>query len=255
LFSADNFGGEAARQFETARASGQGEVAEHFELGEVEGEGVRLAETAQDAPLQSQWLRFEELQVQSILEAGVEDCGDKVFEECSFSGGDFSGIAESLPQARIVVALEGRQQIGTDAIAEELRIEVGGIATIRLADGVQVSLHLLASGGEQRADQARRVYGRAGTERAGRRDICGHAGEIETAVNSRETAGSGAAQQAEEHGFGLVVAGVRGGNAVEAMSGGSAQEECITGAASGSFEREVMERGERGYVFGLDDGF
>ena len=49
---ADDFSGESARQIETAGAAGQGELTKRFELGEIEGEAVRMAETAQDAALQ-----------------------------------------------------------------------------------------------------------------------------------------------------------------------------------------------------------
>ena len=83
--------------------------------------------------------------------------------------------------------------------------------------------------------------------RTGQRKIAG-------AEDSGEAAGSGAAQQAEEDGFGLIVAGVRGGHAVEAMIGGSALEKIVAGAASGGFERKTMQRGQRGDIAGFDDG-
>ena len=43
-----------------ASAPGQGEVAQAFELGEIEGQAVWLAETAQDTALQGDRLRLEE---------------------------------------------------------------------------------------------------------------------------------------------------------------------------------------------------
>jgi hypothetical protein len=73
-------------------------------------------------------------------------------------------------------------------------------------------------------------------------------------VDSGEPAGPGSAQQTEEHGFSLVVTGVRGGNAVETMSGGGALEECITRATSSGFQREVKKRGQGGNIVGLKGG-
>ncbi len=100
----------------------------------------------------------------------------------------------------------------------------------------------------------RRGAGTFGAE-IGRRSGRGRqVGEIEGAVDSGEAAGSGSAEQAEEDGFGLIVAGVGGGNAVEAMSGGGALEKSVAGAASGGFEREMKQRGEGGDILGFDGG-
>ena len=66
---ADHLGGKAARKPDGAGAPGQGEFAEAFELGEVERQAVRPAETAQDAALQGDGLRLEERQFDSLLRA------------------------------------------------------------------------------------------------------------------------------------------------------------------------------------------
>jgi hypothetical protein len=71
-------------------------------------------------------------------------------------------------------------------------------------------------------------------------------------VDSGEAAGSGAAEETEEDGLGLIVASVGGGYTVEAMGGGGALEKCVPGAASGGFEREMKECSERGNIVGFD---
>ncbi len=73
-------------------------------------------------------------------------------------------------------------------------------------------------------------------------------------MDSGEAAGSGSAQQTQEDGFGLIVAGVGGGNAVESIGGGGALEKMVAGAASGGFDREMKPRGEGGDIFGFDGG-
>ncbi len=100
-FGADDFGGEAARQIEPAGAAGQGEVAEGFELGEVEGEAVGTAEAAQDAALQGERLRLEKFQLDAVRKVGLrsQNGGDQSVEESIFGGGDLGGFAERLDAA------------------------------------------------------------------------------------------------------------------------------------------------------------
>jgi hypothetical protein len=67
-------------------------------------------------------------------------------------------------------------------------------------------------------------------------------------MDSGEATGSGASEKAQQHGFGLIIASVGGGNTIEPMDGGSALKESVTGAASGGFEREMAQGGEGGYI-------
>ena len=60
-FLADEFGGESARQLQGTGASGEGELAEGFQLREIQGEAVGMAEAAQDAALQGERLCLEEM--------------------------------------------------------------------------------------------------------------------------------------------------------------------------------------------------
>jgi hypothetical protein len=78
--------------------------------------------------------------------------------------------------------------------------------------------------------------------------------KIETAMNPNKAAGSGATEKAQQNGFGLVVASVGGGHAVEAESDGGALEKSVAGTTSCGFQREMKERGKRGDILGLDGG-
>ena len=125
--------------------------------------------------------------------------------------------------------------MGADAIAQELRTEIGGVLAKWLAEGAEKLFDLEAGGGKHGADETGRrdvVRGGFGGERRG-----GEGAKIEAAVDSGEAAGSGAAEQAEENGLGLIVAGVGGGDGVETMGGGGAVEKLVAGAAAGGFER------------------
>lgn len=137
----DNFSGESARQVVTPGAAGERELAESFDLGEIQRKAVRTAETTQDAPLQSERLRMQKLQFDAALKPGVgtqevrtKDGGDQLIEEGIFGGGDFGGLAERLPQLRVVVALQPWQQAVAHAVAEKARVEVGGVVAKRLAE-------------------------------------------------------------------------------------------------------------------------
>jgi hypothetical protein len=128
--------------------------------------------------------------------------------------------------------------------------------TERLAEGEEECLDLLAGGTEQRTNEARRWRGRAverrrfGAERRGRKF-----GKRECAVDSGETAGSGAAEEAQQHGFSLIVARVGGGNRIQAMSGGGAQEKRIACAAPRGFQGKMEIGGDRGYIFRFNGSF
>jgi hypothetical protein len=74
-------------------------------------------------------------------------------------------------------------------------------------------------------------------------------------MNPDKAAGSGAAEKAHQNGFGLVVASVGGGYAIEAESDGGALEKSIAGTASGGFQREMKEGGKGGHILGLDGRF
>lgn len=80
-------------------------------------------------------------------------------------------------------------------------------------------------------------------------------GEVEAAMDTGQPTGSASAEKTEEDGFGLIVAGVRGGHRVEAVSGGLALKKCVAGAAASGFEREMKQRGERADIFALDGRF
>ncbi len=60
---ADHFRDEPARQLAATGMSGQGKIAEVFQLREVQCETVRKAEASQDASLQGERLRLEEIQL------------------------------------------------------------------------------------------------------------------------------------------------------------------------------------------------
>ena len=155
--AAHHFSGEAARKLDGAGTSGQGELAQALELGEIERQAVGPAETAQDAALQGDGLRLEERQVDARfgVQRRAEGGGDQIVEECVFGGGDFRGLAEGLAQLRVVIALQGGQELRAHAIAQKARTEVGGVVAKGLAEREQVALDLLAAGGEERADEAR----------------------------------------------------------------------------------------------------
>ena len=244
-------------------------------MGEIERECVRMTEAAQDAALQGERLRLEEFQLHAALKIGCRSKrrGDERVEECVLGGGDFSGFAKGLPQTRVVVTFERGQQAGTHTIAEKLRTEVGGVLTKWLTEGEQVSFDLLAGGGEQGTDEARGVrfivrdrfasariptFARRrrmwATRRVRHPQVRREIREIEGTVDSGEPAGSGSAEESEEDGFSLIVTRVGGGNAVEVMSRGGALEKSVAGAASGGFEREMKERGERGDIIGFNGG-
>ncbi len=77
--SADNLSGESARQVEAAGTAGQRELAEGFDLGEIERKAVRMAETAQDASLQGEGLRLQKLQFDAArVGLRAEDGGDQM---------------------------------------------------------------------------------------------------------------------------------------------------------------------------------
>jgi len=107
----------------------------------------------------------------------------------------------------------------------------------------------MAGGGEHGADEAR---SRGGFFHGGK--IAGEMIKVEAAVNPDKAAGSGTAKKAQQNGFGLVVASVSGGHAVEAESDGGALEKCVAGTAPGGFQREMKERGKRSDIFRLDGG-
>ncbi len=223
---------------------------------------MRTAEATQDASLQCEGLGLQEFQFDAALEGGgrTKGGGNQGIEKGVFGGSDFSGFAESFAQARIVIALKCRQQAGSHAVAEKSRIEVGGVLTKWLAEGVQILFDLPAAGGEQWTDEARRrglrfvARGRFGGELGGGDFGKGKFGKIEGAVDSGETAGSGATEKAQEDGFRLIVAGVGGGNAVEPVSGGRSQEKRVAGTAAGSFQREMKQSGEGCDILGFDGG-
>ena len=281
-FSTDDLGGEASGKLEGAGAASKGEVAQPFDLGEVKRKRMGLAEAAEDAALQGYGLRLEERQLDAVgLAAALARAAlcqqrrDKLVETGIFGRGDFRGLAESLAELRIVVALQGGQELGAQAIAEKAWIEIGVILAKALAEREQELLDLLAADGEKRTDEARgcrsgRAHGaphirqrRADVGR--RRDIGGERigderrvnqrREVAGTVDSGEAAGTGAAEQAKQDGFRLIVAGMRGGHAVKSMGAGGAQKECVAGTASGGFEREMFAGGERGDIGGFDDGF
>ncbi len=237
--------------------SGEGEFAEGFQLREVERQAVRMAEAAQDTSLQSERLGLEEIQfdaTRQICRLGKSG-GYKLFKERILGGGDLGGFAQRLAQLRIVVALQGGQQLAADAIAEKLRTEIGCVLAKWLAEGAEKLLDLPAGDGEHGTDELRGrrkwfvIRGGFGGARRG-----SQLPEIETAVDSGEAAGSGSTQQAEEHGFGLIVAGVGGGHRVQAISGGGALEEGVASAAPGSFQREMQTGGELRDILGCDGG-
>ncbi len=157
-FLTNNFSGESTRQAEATGASGERKLAESLELREIEGKGVRTAEAAQDASLQGEGLRVQKLQFDAALRVCLrtQNGGDQGIEERVFGGGDFGGFAERVAEARIVVTLEGRQQVAAHAVAEKARIEIGGVGAKWLVEGAEKRFDLAAGDGEQRADQARR---------------------------------------------------------------------------------------------------
>jgi hypothetical protein len=118
-----------------------------------------------------------------------------------------------------------------------------------LAERGQVLLHLTARGGEKWANDTRTREAFVGS------DFSGDIAEIEAAMNSGESAGSGSAQDAQQNGFSLVIARVRGGYAVEAESNGGALEKSVTGAAASGFQRKMKERSQSGNILRFDDGF
>ena len=157
-FFADYFRDESARQPAATGMSGEGKVAEVFQLREIECEAVRKAQAAQDASLQGERLRLEEIQLDSVRQVWrlEQNGGGKIVKECTLGGGDLGGFTQSLAQLRIVVALESGEQLAAHAIAEKLRTEIGGVLAKWLAEGKQELLNLLAGDGEHGADQTRR---------------------------------------------------------------------------------------------------
>jgi hypothetical protein len=189
---------------------------------------------------------------------------DQIVEECVLGGGDFGSFAEGLAETRVVITLESGQEVGTHAIAEEFRTEVGGVVAKKLAARKQELLDLLASRGEKRTDETRRrrwkgLLARVGVGGVGGLNVAGvgvvgQFGKVEAAVDSGKTTGPGASEQSHEDGFGLIVTGVCGGHGVEAMDGGSTEEKAIAGAAASGFKGEMKQSGEGGDIFGLDGG-
>ncbi len=155
---ADYFRDEAARQLAATGVSGQGEVAEVFQLREIECEAVRKAEAAQDASLQGERLRLENIQLDSMRQVWRlgKNGGGKIVKECTFGGGDLGGFTQSLAQLRIVVSLKSGKQLAADAIAQKLRTEIGGVLAKWLAEGAEKLLDLPAGDGEHGTDETRR---------------------------------------------------------------------------------------------------
>ena len=71
---------------------------------------MRKAEAAQEAALQGERLRLEQLPFHAALEIGsgakIQNGGNQLVEKCTLGGGDLRRLAQRLPQARVVVALE-----------------------------------------------------------------------------------------------------------------------------------------------------
>ncbi len=261
--SADDLGGERAGEIQASGMGGQGEFAKGFEVREIERESMGLTETPEDSALEGDGLglkrrdgdggRLGDCGIRSGGKSG-EERGDEFFEECVLGRGDFGGFAEGFAETGVVVALQRGEELATDTIAQEARIEIGGVLTEGLVERVQVTLDLLTRGGEQRTDESGRGgEGVVGGIVVGRMGFGGgEFGEREGAVDSGEAAGAGAAKEAQENGFGLVVAGVGRGYGIEGKRGGGALEKGVAGAASGGFEREVEKGGERCDILSFD---
>jgi len=112
-----------------------------------------------------------------------------------FVAGQFGHLGEVVAEAGIPGFEEG-QEFVPDAVAGEGGVAVGGVFAPRLADLIQVGFDFGAGCGEERAEDAA-------------------FGELDDRVNSGETFGPGAAEELGADGFGLVIAGVGGGDGME----------------------------------------
>jgi len=71
-------------------------------------------------------------------------------------------------------------------------------------------------------------------------------------IDSGKASSTGSAKEFKEHGFSLIVRGVRGCDLVEKSMGLKTGEELQTRAASGGFDRKLVGRGERSDVAALN---
>ncbi len=192
-----------------AGASGDGEGAKGFGGAEVGSKAKLFSGIAQDAALQGGLEGGEGGEVEGDAfrggtasaadgAAGEDDVGgdarDLVGPEDFFVVGEFSHLGEVLAEAG-VPGFEEREQFATDAVAGKGELSVGGVFAPGLVEGIQVGFDFSAGGGEEGAEDAA-------------------FGVLDGGMDAAETFGPGAAKDFGEHGFGLIVGGVGGGDGV-----------------------------------------
>ena len=128
-------------------------------------------------------------------------------------GQDRRGAGERAPQLRVEARLEQRQQLVAHAVAKQRQVGVARVLAPRQAVAREMLEHPGARDAEQRADQ----QAAPGAHRA-------------------EPDASRAAQQPEQHGLGLVVAGVGYGDRNGALAARYASQEGVALLARGALE-------------------
>ena len=111
-----------------------------------------------------------------------------------------------------------------DTIAREAGIAIGFVFAPRLSDGREVLLHLSARGIEQWAHDP---------------DAIAH----EHGMNAGKTACAGSRQELHQHRFRLVVAGMGGGDGLEALLVGQLDQPLVAQLAGGVLEAAVVDLG------------
>ena len=221
-------GGELAFLPGTA---GEGELAKAFGGGKIEG-GAEPAGGVTKEPALDGWHETgEAVQIERYAfggsaaasanrPAGEEDFGSETGDFGGppgfFVAGELSHLRQMVTEPR-VPGVELGQEFVADAIAGECEVAVAGVFAPVLGEVGEVSLNFGAAGGQQRAQNAA-------------------FGELDHGVDAGDAFGPGAAQELGQHGFGLIVERVGGGDGIERGLRQEPAEPGVAETAGGFFD-------------------